>query len=246
MTTPVVELEKLLILSDNYTMYKMCAIINAVDYLARGRFVDAAMMARDSPANVWYCNDKPGISDIVRPILDAFSEPSDNPVNEAKFFKIFMPTEEQRRLLDDLFTCGSCHFYEAWPCNGRPRRLIWEWLVKVSDLNLRTKAGREEKERRTTHLQEEGKALLNRIKAVFTADFADLVINQEKQQRSEYDRLIPTGKKNARTISSDEYGFILRRMDRGRFFIENPAMLKVWKTPSDVQHHEVVKEEMKN
>ena len=243
---PVVELEKLLILSDNYTLYKMCAIINAVDYLARGRFVGEAMMARDSPAEVYYNVTNPStVGEIVGPILDILN-PCEEDESGLKTYKIFMPTEEQRRLLDGLFTSGSCHLYEAWPCTSGPRRLIWEWVVKVSDLNLRTKAGREEKVRRTAHLQEEGKALLNQIKAVFTADFADLVINQEKQQRSEYDRLIPTGKKNARTISSDEYGSILRRMDRGGFYSHEPAMLKVWKTPSDVQHHEVLQEGMKN
>ena len=224
----------------------MCAIINAVDYLARGEFVGAALMARDSPAHAFYRHDNPGsIGEIAGAVLDAL-DPCEVDENGWKTYKIFMPTEDQRRLLDGLFTSGSCHFYEAWPCTSSPRRLVWEWLVKVSDLNLRTKAGREEKVRRTAHLQEGGKALLNQIKATFTADFADLVINQEKQQRFEYDRLIPTGKKNARTISSDEYGSILRRMDRGGFYRQEPAMLKVWKTPSDVQHHVVIEEEMKN
>jgi hypothetical protein len=243
MTTPSVEIDKLLVSSENYTLYKMCAIINAVYDISKGKFVGAHQMATDSPAQVWYCDGKPGISDLVKPLLDAFPEPSDDPVNEPKIFKIFMPTDEQRRELDTLFTSGSCHFYVAWPSTGWPRRLIWEWNVKVNDLNLRTKAGREEKVQRTAHLQEEGKALFSQIQAAFTTEFIELVIAQEKQQRFEYDRLIPTGKKNARTISSDEYGILMRRMDRGGFYSHEPTMLKIWKTPSGIHHHIVIQEE---
>ena len=243
MAAPSVEIDKLLVSSENYTLYKMCAIINAVYDISKGKFIGEHQMATDSPAQVWYCDTKPGISDLIGPFLDAFPEPSDDPVNEPKIFKIFMPTDEQRRQLDTLFISGSCHFYVAWPSTNRPRRLIWEWNVKVSDLNLRTKAGREEKVQRTARLQEEGKAVFSQIQAVFTEDFVNLVIAQEKQQRFDYDRAIPTGKKNARTISSDEYGTLMRRMDRGGFYRHDPAMLKIWKTPSDIHHHIVIEEE---
>lgn len=235
MTESPDELEKLLLMSDNYTLYKLCAIINAVYHLSNGTFVGEERMATDSPAEVFYSNYNPGITDIVRAALDAFPEQSEYSTTEETVFKIFLPTEEQRRQLDTLFTSGTCYFYMAWPSTTNPRRLVWEWKAKVSDLNLRTKAGREEKVRRMAALQEEGKMLLNRIRNTFTADFADLVIAQEKQQRFDYDRAIPTGKTNARMISSDEYDRLLRQMDRGGFYIEEPAMLKIWKTPSDVQ-----------
>jgi len=243
MTDSPDELEKLLVMSDNYTLYKLCAIINAVYDLSKGTFLGEERMATDRPAEVFYSNYNPGITDIVRGVLDAFPEQSEHPTSEETVFKIFLPTEEQRRQLDALFTSGTCYFYIAWPSTSSPRRLIWEWKARVSDLNLRTKAGREEKVRRTAALQEEGKVIFNRIRNIFTRDFADLVIAQEKQQRFEYDRLIPTGKKNARTISSDEYSILMRRMDQGGFYIDEPTMLKIWKTPSGIHHHIVIQDE---
>jgi hypothetical protein len=225
----------------------MSAIIQAVYDLAKGQFRNECRVTSDSsPAYIPYNDETPGISDIIKNLLDELQELYDYDINNWKYYKIFEPTEEQCKIFNNYFKSGRCYFSTTSPSTCNPRRLVWNWSVKLDDLNLRTKIGREERDMRTKHIQEEAKILLNRIRNLFTPEFTSLIIAQEKHQRLEYDRLIPTGKKNAIEISIEEYNQILKKMDRVRYsighFTSDVIKLKVWKTLSDVQHYELIKE----
>jgi len=221
----------------------MSAIIHAVNDLANGKFRGEERIKSDlSPAGISYNEQTPGISDIIKDILDEFQEPYDTNTNW-KEYKIFSPTKEQHDIFNGFFKSGSCYFSTTSPNTCYPRRLVWDWSVKLDDLNLRTKIGREERDMRTKHIQEEAKLLLNRIRNIFTPEFTSLIIAQEREQRLEYDRLIPIGKKNAREVTQQEYNRILKKMDRyqwNNWFSSDINMIRIWKTPSDVQHYEVV------
>jgi len=225
----------------------MSAIIQAVYGLANGAFRGECRITSDSsPAYIPYNDESPGISDIIKNVLDELQESCDYDINNWKYYKIFMPTEEQQSIFAGFFKSGRCYFSRSSPCTCYPRRFIWEWIVKVDDLNLRTKLGREERDMRTKLIQEEAKILLNKIRNLFTPEFTSLIIAQEREQRVEYDKLIPTGKKNAIEISIEEYNQILKKMDRVTYspghFTSDVIKLRVWKTPSDVQHWDVIKE----
>ena len=219
----------------------MSAVIHAVNYLANGEFRGEERIKSDvSPAEILYNDQNPGISNIIKGILDEFQEFYDTNTSW-KYYKVFMPTEEQCNILASYFKSGRCYFNTASSSTCYPRRFVWEWIVKVDDLNLRTKLGREERDRRTKHIQEEAKILLNRMRNLFTPEFTSLIIAQEREQRLEYDRLIPIGKKNAREVSKEEYNKILKKMDRYQnWFSSDIDNVRIWKTPSDVHHYEAV------
>ena len=227
-------LERLFILVDNYTLYKMSAIITAVRTISKGYYRGDVYVQTNKPGTIEYTEEHPGISEYIKDFIDAFKEPESRST-----YELFDPTDQQVALLNTFFTTGSCSFHRGGVGGSMSIHLIWTWTIKTLDLNLRTKAGRAERDARAKTMIEEAKALLKKIQDLMTPEFIATVIEQEKAQRLEYDVLIPTGKKYAREITSEECNCLLRRFDKGSCYIRN-AMMRIWKTPSGVLHVEPV------
>ena len=231
-------LERLFILVDNYTVYKMSAIITAIFDLSEGHYRGDVYVKTGKPGIMY----GPSISEYIGDFIEAFREPE----NTSSSYKVFDPTDQQIKLLNTFFTTGSCIFYRG--CVGMSVHLIWKWHVNTDDLNLRTKDGRDERDSRSNRMKEEAIALLKKIKDLMTPEFIARIIDQERKQRLEYDVLIPTGKKYAREIRSEDCDILLRRFDRGSIHFPKDDILRIWKTPSDVLHvvHMGPLEEVKN
>lgn len=225
-------LEQLFILVDNYTVYKMSAIITAVRDISKGYYRRNVYVQTNKPGTIEYSQEHPGISEYIKDFIDAFKEPESRST-----YQLFDPTDQQVALLNTFFTTGSCSFHRGGV--GMSVHLIWTWTIKTVDLNLRTKAGRAERDARAKTMIEEATALLKKIQDLMTPEFIATVIEQEKAQRLEYDVLIPTGKKHAREIASEECDRLLRRFDKGSCYRSGP-MMRIWKTPSGVLHVEPV------
>lgn len=220
-------LERLFILVDNYTVYKMSAIIRAVFDLSEGCY-DSNVYVQTNKPGIMY---GPSISEYIGEFIEVFREPE----NTSSAYKVFDPTDQQIKLLNTFFTTGFCSFHRGCVGGSMAVHLIWRWHVNKDDLNLRTVAGRAERDARSNTMKEEAIVLLKKIKD-FMPEISKTIIEQEKAQRLEYDVLIPTGKKYAREIRSEECGRLLRRFDRGSIYFPKDDILRIWKTPSDVLH----------
>jgi len=237
MSDPLVQL---FILVDNYTLYKMSAIITSINDLSKGIFSGSIRVKTNRPGTVEYTPTYPGISEYIRELLDIFET-----FEEPNIYHVYDPTSQQISLLNTFFTVGHCCM---WRTSGtmQPTRLVWEWIVKTDDLNLRTKAGRTERDARRARMIVESLSLLGNIKALMTPEFIEQVSKQEQKERLEYDVLIPTGKKHARELMSNELDALLKKMDRGGYYTSTPVKVCFWKTPSDVLHIERVTTENLN
>jgi hypothetical protein len=239
-------LEKLFILVDNHTIYRMSAIILAVDTLVKKRFKEDVRARPHSVGESRYYNGADEFlmsldfnvimkhiceSSMTEPYIDGY----------LRSFNIYDPTRQQEYMLSSLFTYATCSFNRASANTGYPARIIWEWIIKTDDLNLRTKAGREEHEKRKLKSFEEANILLGEIRKLIQSEYMDLVVGQDRYQTAELDALIPVGKKNAIEVSPDEYDAILKRLEFGSFYMQDKtAKLKIWKTPSGVRHYELI------
>ena len=226
-------LEHLFILVDNYTVYKMSAIIEALRDLSEGRYQGSVYVQTGKPGTIEYSNEHPRTSEYIRDFIEAFREPEDT----SSTYKVFDPTDQQVKLLNTFFTTGFCSFHRGGVGGSMAVHLIWKWHVNKDDLNLRTKAGRADRDSRVNTMKDEARALLKKIRDLMTPEFNTTIIEQERKQRLEYDVLIPTGKRYAREIISEECDRLLRRFDRGSVYTKN-TMMRIWKTPSDVLHVE--------
>jgi hypothetical protein len=213
----------------------MSAIITSIDDLSKGIFGGGIRVKTNRPGTVEYTPTYPGISDYIRELLDIFETPE-----EPNTYRVYDPTRQQISLLNTFFTVGHCGMWR------QPTRLVWEWIVKTDDLNLRTKAGRDERDARRARMIAESLSLLGKIKALMTPEFIEQVSKQEQKERLEYDVLIPTGKKHARELMSNELDALLKKMDRGGYYTSTPVKVCFWKTPSDVLHIERVTTENLN
>ena len=240
-------LEMLFMLVDNYTLYRMSAIISAIATLSKNRFADEVQAKICTPGKDSYYNG----SDMDLKELD-FNVIMNEICNRAnlqdetdgylRFFDIYEPTEEQLRILSGLFTYVKCGFMRMFANTMYPARITWNWYVKVDDLNLRTKLGRAEKARREEKSKEEAIALLFKIRGLVRTDFLEKAIKQDMEQKAERDALIPVGKKNAVEMSGYEYDIIMKKLELGGFWAQDmSSMLRVWKTPSGVRHREPIK-----
>jgi hypothetical protein len=239
-------LEKLFILVDNHTLYRMSGIVIAVDTLVNKRFKEDVRARPHLPGTSHYYDGTDVLltsldyNIIMKRICEAANV---DPGIDAylRSFNIYDPTEEQQRILSSLFTYAKCFFSRMSANTGYPARILWEWIIKTDDLNLRTKAGREEHQRRKLKSFEEATILLGEIRKLVQSDYMNLIVTQDKTQRDELDAIIPVGKKNAIEVGPDEYSAILKRLELGYFYMQDKsAKLKIWKTPSGVRHCERV------
>jgi len=239
-------LEKLFMLVDNHTIYRMLGLVIAVDTLVKKRFKEDIRARPHQPGESYYYDGKDEVlmsldfNVIIKHICEVANL---NPGIDGymKSFNIYDPTGEQQRILSSLFTHAKCFFNRMSANTGYPARIVWEWIIKTDDLNLRTKAGREEHERRKLKSFEEANVILDHIRKLIQTEYMNLIIAQDRLQRDELDALIPVGKKNAIEIGPDEYDAILKRLEVGSFYMQDKAAkLKIWKTPSGVRHYERV------
>lgn len=239
-------LEKLFILVDNHTIYRTSAIVVAIDTLVKKRFKEDVRARHHEAGECHYYNGADtfltglDFNVIMKCICEAsMSEPGID--GYLRSFNIYDPTRQQQYILSSLFSYASCSFNRMSANTGYPARIVWEWIIKTDDLNLRTKAGREEHERRKLKSFEEATMILDHTRKLIQSEYMDLLVAQDRYQRNELDALIPVGKKNAIEVSPDEYDAILKRLEFGEFYMQDKtAKLKIWKTPSGVRHWELV------
>lgn len=239
-------LEKLFMLVDNHTIYRTSAIITAISTLTKNRFEDVVRARSHLPGQSHFYDGEDiftkglDVNIIMRHICqEAMSETEVDGYQRS--FNIYEPIDQQLHILSSLFTYAKCYFSRLSSNISYPARIGWSWIIKVDDLNLRTKAGREEKEKRELKTFEEATIILSEIKRLIQSDYMNLLVAQDRVQRSELDALIPVGKKNAIEVSPDEYDSILKRLEFGEFYMQDKTVkLKIWKTPSGVRHHERV------
>ena len=240
-------LEMLFMLVDNYTLFRMSAIICAISTLSKNRFEDEVQAKIGSSGRYPYYNGSD--IDIKEQDYNVIMNEICNQANLEggvdgyfRYFDIYEPTEEQLRILSGMFTYVRCGFMRMYPNCGYPARISWYWYVNVDDLNLRTKLGRAEKLRREEKSKNEAIELLFKIRGLVRTDFLQQLIKQDMQQKAERDDLIPVGKKNAINVTASEYDAIMKKLELGGFWIEDKmTMLRIWKTPGGVRHHEVIK-----
>jgi len=235
-------LEKLFILVDNHTIYRMSAIVVAICTLTKNRFEDAVRARCHLPGQSHFYDGDDiftkglDFNIIMRHICqEANMEPEID--GYLRSFNIYEPIDQQLYILSSLFTYAKCYFSRMSANIGYPARIGWSWIIKIDDLNLRTKAGREEKRKRELKTLEEAILIMSHIKTLVQSDYMNIVVAQDRVQRDELDALIPVGKKNAIEVGPDEYDAILKRLEFGEFYMrDKTAKLKIWKTPSGIRH----------